>query len=208
MNRDTGEWFWDVCGRNRCEVCGPRKAQSIAGAIGVSEPQRFVRFSLVGPDWQTARARLKRVRYDIRQAGVNWHDCYHVERNPKGTGYHAHLFQHGDFIDQSVLQTLCERRGMGFPFITRWEPTSIRAHGYALKQATGYGLKGAARSATLSEYLANNGGRLVHASRGFWRDGSTGRRLTGMDAARRVYAERRYGPRERFSLAEWKLERG
>jgi hypothetical protein len=159
------------------------------------------------------RARLYRVRYDIRRIGVRWADCYHIERNPRGTGFHAHLFQHGDYIEQSLLQTLCERRGMGFPYITAWRPTSIRAHGYALKEATGYGLKGAARSETLRDYLAMNGGRLVHASREFWRDASAERGvpprpLSGVAAARRVYAERTYGPREAFSLADWKLERG
>lgn len=208
IHRYTGEWFWDVCTRNRCIVCGPRKAHSIAGAIGISEPQRWGRFSLIGDDWQTARARIKRVRYDIRRAGFEWNDCYHVERNPRGTGYHAHWFQHGEYVSQHVLQELCQKRGMGYPFVQKWEPTSIRAHGYVLKQATGYGLKGAHRSDTLREYLANNGGRLVHASRGFWRDGESGGRLAGMDAARRVYAERKYGPREPWSPVDWKLERG
>lgn len=206
INRNTGEWFWDRCGRNSCVKCGPSKARSVAGAVGVCEPERFVRWSLVGDDWQVARARLKRVRYRCRQDVRNWQDCYFIERNPNGTGFHAHGYQWGGFLAQSRLQQHCLREGVGYPWIAKWEPTSVRAYGYAMKHATGYGLKLAQRSETLREYLDWNGGRLIHASRGFWRDGARGGRLAGVDAARRVWRERAFGPSPAWSLADWKLE--
>jgi len=206
VNRYSGEWFWDRCGRNRCLVCGPSKAVSVAGAIGVCDPERFIRWSLVADDWQVARARFKRLRYRCREVVPLWQDCYSVERNPEGTGFHAHGYQWGGFIAQRRLQALCLREGFGFPYIRAWHPTSERAYGYALKAATGYGLKGAQRSETLGEFMALNGGRFVHASRDFWREGAKGPRLAGIDAARAVWRERKFGPAVRWDTSEWRLE--
>jgi hypothetical protein len=54
--------------------------------------------------------------------------------------------------------------------IRRWETKGARA-GYGMKLAgVGYGLKEAEAAATMGTYLRANGQRLVHASRGFWRD--------------------------------------
>jgi hypothetical protein len=194
VNADTGERFWDSCKRHSCLVCGPRAAHVTGLAIAVAVPERFVRLSRVGDDWSTIRSRVKRLTYDVRAAGFSWNVAWHVERNPRGTGHHIHAFQWGDFIDQRKLQRLAQKRGMGFPDIRAWHQVGVVGTAYGMKAATGYGMKGAGES--LLDYLAINGGRLVHASRGFWRDGPTGGRLSGIDAARAVAVGRVHGPRE------------
>ena len=202
VNDETGEWFWDACKRHSCVICGPRAAHVTALAIAVCEPERFVRFSLAGDDWPTIRSRVFRVSYDVRAAGFSWNLAYAVERNPKGTGFLAHAYQWGDFVPQRRLQAICSRRGMGFPDIRSWKQLGAQGTAYAMKAATGYAMKGADRADGLREYLDLNGGRLIHASRGFWRDGPKGGRLAGIDAARAVALERKFGPR---SVGSWRL---
>jgi hypothetical protein len=146
--------------------------------IAYSLPQRFLRFSLVGSDFPVVQARINRVRYDLRALGLAWEDTWVVERNPKGTGFHAHLWQHGSYVRQDVLQEVTQRRGMGIPWIQAWRAPQGASVTYGLKSIT-YGLKGArGGSEGLTEHLTLNGGRLIHASRGFWRNGATGERLT------------------------------
>jgi hypothetical protein len=194
VNLDSGESYWDACKRHSCLVCGPKAAHVTGLAIAVAVPERFVRLSRVGDSWSTIRSRVKRLTYDVRSAGFSWNVAWHVERNPRGTGHHIHAFQWGDFISQRRLQELTARRGMGFPDIRAWHQVGTVGTAYGMKAATGYGMKGAGEA--LTEYLAINGGRLVHASRGFWRDGPEGGRLAGIDAARAVAVGRVHGPRE------------
>jgi hypothetical protein len=204
VNTETGEWFWDRCKRQTCLVCGPRIAFATAGAIALAEPERLVRYSLVGEDWQTIRSRLFRVRYRVRQDGFRWEEAYHVERNPKGTGHHVHAYQHGEFVPQARLQELCRREGLGYPDIRSFRTTGELGAAYGLKAATGYGLKDAQRPEALVEYLRLNGGRLVHTSRAFWRDGQNGGRIRGVRSARHVAQVRRYGSRD-WEAGVWKL---
>jgi hypothetical protein len=182
VNLVSGKVIADGCGRNDCLICGPVKAWRIAQAVGYTQPERFVRLSLVGDTWQERRGRIRRWRYFVRQDGYAWQDVFFVERNPKGTGFHAHLYQHGDWVPQAVLQEHAQRSGMGFPDIRRWREVDHGGYAYGLKSATGYGLKGAARSESLTGYLADNGGRLFHASRDFWRS-PDGTKLAGWKEA-------------------------
>jgi hypothetical protein len=196
VNLDTGEWFWDGCRRHSCVVCGSKAAYLTALAIALAEPERFVRLSLVGDEWQQIRARMYRLTYDVRRAGFGWEMCYHVERNPRGTGFHVHAYQHGDYVPQSLLQELAMKNGMGYPDIRRWTERGVLGTMYGLKAATGYGMKGALKGETLGEYLKLNGGRFAHTTRAFWREGRNGRRLSGVGVARKVAVMRKFGCRE------------
>jgi hypothetical protein len=170
------------CKSNACAFCGPRKAGSIARAIALAEPERAIRLSLVPSEWAPARRAVNRLLEYVREAGYSIEMAWHLEPNPKGTGAHAHCWQHGDFIPQRQLQELSHRAGLGIPYIERVRSQTGRgaAVGYGLK-GMGYGMKAADQAA----YLDLNGGRLVHATRGFWRDGKGGSTLT-LGAARRV----------------------
>ncbi len=166
----TGQVAPARCRANSCPYCCRLNASMIAGAITLAEPERAVRLSLVGTEWQQIRNRLKMLAYRIRQAGfeVSW--AYHVEPNPKGTGNHAHAWQRGDYLPQAQLQELCEREGLGIPYIERVK-TPEAAGRYGLKLAgLDYGLKMADAEESAEVYRRLNGGRLVHASRDFWRD--------------------------------------
>jgi hypothetical protein len=90
---------------------------------------------------------------------------YHVEPNPKETGYHVHAWQHGSKIPKEALQEAAHRAGAGW---TRIEAIRQAANvgAYGLKGLS-YGLKGLTDGA--ARYLELNGGRLTHQSRGYFR---------------------------------------
>jgi hypothetical protein len=168
------------------------KAWKLGLAIAYTEPERFIRLSLVGDDHDTRRNRIKRLAYRVRKDGYSWNVAYGVERNPAGTGHHAHLYQWGSFIPQRRLQELCAREGMGFPDIRKWEPQGTAT--YAMKAAT-YAVKGAQGQDGLAEHLDLNGGRILHVSRGFWRHGSGGGTIDTQREAIRAALEALHGPR-------------
>lgn len=139
--------------------------------------------TLVGEDWQTVRARMKRLQYDLaHEVGVcDW--VWSAEWNPAGTGHHVHAHQRGDFIPQNRLSVLAARNGMGeFARIRRWH-TGTQSEGYALK-GVGYGLKGTAAVESGSRFLAVNGGRLTHQSRGYFEGGVRAAEARGVARAR------------------------
>lgn len=171
QNLDTGEIRAARCRANFCPFCGPVNAGLVGGAITLAGVERMGTLTQVGDDWQTVRARVKRLAYDLRHdtgRALDW--AWHVEPNPRGTGHHVHFFQRGDFLPQQELSRRADQRGMGrVADIRRWE-TKGRS-GYGLKLAgIGYGLKLAEAESTMGTYLRANGGRLVHSTRGFWRD--------------------------------------
>ncbi len=81
---------------------------------------------------------------------------------------------------------------MGIPYIEKWEKRAGQGTGYGVKMAfeVGYGMKLAQAEATKQAYLDANGGRLVHATRGFWRDGKGGTPLKGIRVAQKLWVER------------------
>jgi hypothetical protein len=155
----------------------------------------------VGNDFPTVRARMKRATYDLRGMGVELAWCWQVEPNPAGTGHHVHYWQRGSFVPQHLLSKVAVRRGMGrVATVQRWRPTQA-ATTYGVKLAgVRYGLKLAEESDTMSGYLAANGGRLVHASRGFWRN------REGEHVGQRE-AMKSWGQRPEESGEEWVLIR-
>lgn len=188
MDQLSGEVVPASCGANFCSVCGRRNASETAGAIGLASPDRFILLTDCGGDWQTRRARTNRLVHDLRGEFGPMDVAWHGEPNPKETGHHEHMFQRGaSKIPQRALSSLARRRGFGgICFIRRWRPAGPAAHGYGLKLAgVGYGMKMAEAEESLGVYLGENGGRLVHGSRGFWRD-ENGERCT-LGAAREAF---------------------
>jgi hypothetical protein len=185
VNDATGVKIPARCKANSCPYCGPINAHLVAGAIGIAAPQRAIRYSLVGDSWQERRNKLKKLRFLLRQAGYKTHEAYHVEPNPNGTGHHAHAWQYGDYLPQGKLQELSQQAGMGIPYIEAMKKAKGPVD-YGLK-GIDYGLKGIDADNGLQTYLVANGGRLVHASRGFWRD-QNGNPLAGVREAMANYA--------------------
>jgi hypothetical protein len=113
---------------------------------------------------------------------------------------HLNLFWHGGFVPQSFLVEVAKALGWGPRVsVNKWEPVRASSSGYGMKEAlstsSGYGMKEAratgATSPTLSDslqphqaaFLARNGGRLMHTTRGFWRNGPKGESLGNQRAA-------------------------
>jgi hypothetical protein len=96
--------------------------------------------------------------------------CFTIEKNPKGTGFHAHCLQTGPSIPQAELQDACERSGAGIPYINAIKREGIWTSRYGLKGfgADGYGLKTFRPDADSAEALRINNGRMEHHSREFF----------------------------------------
>lgn len=193
VSESTGQIVAASCDANFCEVCAPRKAWKIGRAISLSTPERAVRLSAlpVEAGWQGVRRSVSRLTEYVRKDGYEWHIAYHVEWNPSGNGMaHAHGWQYGDYVPQARLQELCEKAGQGIPYIQRMRQRVGRGQNvsYGLKGVT-YGLKGAYERESLDGFLEANGGRLVHSTRGFWRDGRGGETLTLEEAKKRASPE-------------------
>lgn len=172
VNLRTGVVVWARCGRLACSYCILRNAYRRAAAIAWAEPQRALTVTLLAgpgdPDpWQTARRRWNRTREYLKRLSVDPGEAVvHVEPNPKGTGFHGHIWQHGPSpIPKAALQEAAHRAGAGW---SRVESIRSRkgAGAYGLK-GLGYGLKGTSDGP--DEYLRVNGRRLTHQSRGFFR---------------------------------------
>jgi hypothetical protein len=183
-NPDTGELRLVPCRRLRCTPCLQSATWRRGLAIAVAAPERFVTLTLVGNDWPTIRGRMKRLRYDLVQelGALEW--VWTVEANPAGTGHHVHAWQRGDFIPQARLSDLADYNGMGFRAdIRKWHEQGGSAYGL---KGVGYGLKGAEAQTAGETYLALNGARLTHQSRGFFVGGVRECEARGVALARQA----------------------
>jgi hypothetical protein len=95
---------------------------------------------------------------------------YTIEKNPAGTGFHAHALQRGSYIQQDLLQEACERARAGIPYINAIKRTGHWTSRYGLKGfgADGYGLKTFRANGQPAEALRINNGRLEHHTRAFY----------------------------------------
>jgi hypothetical protein len=171
VGQETGQIIPARCTASFCGWCGPLRAREVAGAIGLAEPERLVRFSGLRGTWRENQWRIRQVVYDLRRAGYVFEYCVHCEWNPKETGYHAHLYQVGSYVPQAFLQSCCVGHGLGLPDIRAFHARGGPGEAYGLKLAgLDYGLKLSKRKEALERYLRLNGGRLSHQSRRFFRN--------------------------------------
>lgn len=184
QSESTDVCFRARCGANFCPWCAPINAAQTARAMALAAPQRMIRLSLVPHQFRRTQLVVASLQKWARRNYGTFEMAFHVEPNPKGTGNHIHAWQHGPSkIPQDKLQEACERVGLGYPDIRRWRDRGGKT-GYGLK-GIGYGMK----HEDLEMFLSLNGGRLVHHSRGFFRDGANGERLTLGEAKRRAMPE-------------------
>lgn len=171
VNVETGEVRLVGCGSNTCPACCRINAWQRALAIAWAKPERAITLTLVAraedeDPWQTSRRTVNRWREWIKRLGGDpGQTIVHVEPNPRETGYHAHLWQHGSRIDFALSDAAARRAGCGWVHVEAIRNGS-GVGAYGLK-GLAYGLKGV--NAGQSEYLRVNGGRLTHQSRGFFR---------------------------------------
>lgn len=175
LNLTTGQVVPARCGKLSCAYCAKRNAYRRSLAIALAKPERALTLTLVADadeqdPWTVARRRVNRTREWLKRMDVNpgeW--VTHVEPNPQGTGFHAHIWQHGSYIAKDALQEAGHHAGTGWTRVDRVRQTASAAS-YGLK-GMAYGLKGVTgqQDASTLEYLRVNGGRLTHQSRAFFR---------------------------------------
>lgn len=197
ISMSTGTIYPTRCTRNSCWYCVQINAKRRALAISLAKPERAILLTQVGEDWPTVQARMNRLRYNLVEAlGKDLEMTYSVEPNPLGTGHHVHAWERGAYIPQALLSAAANRVGMGgFARISKIR-SDVGASKYGLK-GVGYGLKGAMQSDAARQYIAENGKRLTHQTRGFFLDAA------GVPSPVRV-AEREAGRLIAKDLGPWK----
>lgn len=134
-------------------------------------------------DWDKLRQKVRKLRFTLAaKDGLKCDLAWTVERNPKGTGFHIHALQKGDYIPQPLLQ---DRWGHVVHIQKiRTDPQKVAS--YATKEAlrvAGYTVKGSTGSpASIATHLRLNGGRIVHVGKGYlgeWTQEETWKALRG-----------------------------
>lgn len=160
----TGQRFPGACNTYACPRCGPMKAYGYGQLAAASRPERFVTLTGLSGDWQQDRERVKNFCHALRKRGYRWLMFWAVEENPKGTGYHGHCVQHGDFVPWKVLLRLWDSRLQVERIHVDVEATKYVIKGAA---ASNYVTKGT--TSDLDKHRSMNGGRSAHWSRGYMR---------------------------------------
>lgn len=159
--------------------------------MALARPTHMYLLTLVGEDWRTIRANMTSFVRRVRRSVVEFQHAWHVEANPDGTGTHIHGWCWGTIPAQHVLREAAVLSGMGsYASIRPWrlDASDDPLIAYGMKSVTGPQL---GRSSEAQEFLALNGGRVMHASRGFYRDAATGELLrTRRDAERQARLHR------------------
>ncbi len=110
------------------------------------------------------------------------------DQNPAGTGHHIHAWQWGDPLDQGLLRDAALSAGMGdFAEVHPRRAPAGAALTYGMKTVIDGSPVGTELPDATWDYLRLNGGRLLHATRGFWRD-ETGQQLGEVRDALRAVA--------------------
>jgi hypothetical protein len=199
FNRELGAVAMARCKTNTCPYCAPIEAMLCGGAIALAKPTRAIHLTQVGDEWQTTRNRVKQFTSRMRREGYRLDWAYHVEPNPKGTGRHLHGYQRGDFLPQDLVSSVADSCGMGkVAWITKFEPPADGAQYGTKLVGIDYGLKMNEAEESARTFLAANGGRMVHATRGFWQDDDGN--PCGLGEAKKAWAKSR-GPQ----VGTWEL---
>lgn len=182
VNLATGQVVAGGCYSQKCFVCVQTIAWRYACAIGLARPEQHIVLTMAGEDWTKIKLNLTAFRRAIRRQHPGFRDAYHVEPNPRGTGTHVHMWSWGALLDTPAVSDVASRAGMGREALV--SPREL-APGAPLS----YGVKAVLDAAqtdgmdpAVEQFLLLNGGRLAHASRGFWRD-ADGSPIAGVRAA-------------------------
>ena len=187
------------CRRLRCGYCGPRLALSTVRAIELAAPHSSAVVTLphdATPDNERAILRafasvLGAVANDLRADGLIFEYCYTVELSAS-LRPNLHALHHGDRISSIRLRSALARAGgQGNTEPLEFPKTMCR---YIVKlPLAGHDDPSVDASAALDLHARLNGGKILHASRRFWRD-ANGSPLSGVRAARLVARSQPTGP--------------
>lgn len=197
VNDVTGEDQMAQCGRNPCGYCGPWKARQVAKALGKSRPVRAIIVTQAGSSGREVGARIHRAVSTIRGICHPFEYAFVVHR--KAGVLHAHIAQHGGSFPDRLLSRAFRRQGTG---LVLWEyvrsPDDFAAYLMRLPMS-GLRLNVPDAAEVMREHLIDNGERMIHGSRGYWRD-DEGRPLGGMRAALAHLQRERTPPGSRWRV--------
>lgn len=198
-----------ACGSLTCPVCVEVEAWKWGVQIGWVAPSRYAVLTGLHDDWQANRAAIKHLFKITDRAGYHLRAVYSIEHNPANTGHHLNLWWWGPDVPQAFLSEAAVRVGWKpVAEVKRWRSRSCDRYG--LKEVL-YGVKEALQGGSeayysqthvtgpVARFLANNGGRLMHARTGnnsFWRAGVGGPVYSSKKEHWRAYAESRWGSLE------------
>lgn len=175
----SGELHPACCHRLTCHVCVRVRALRVALAIGMSRPTHATVLTRLPPRWVEAHPLMRAFLKEARRLQPSLQAAYHLEMNRDGRKAHAHFWFHSLKRDESWLTATKSALGLA----EYGELEAVRRPG---GMAIGYGVKEALRGPTAARALLDlNGHRLVHGTRGFWRD-QDGNTLKGSRAAEKV----------------------
>lgn len=191
----TGEVFWRRCRSLRCPFCLPIQARQRAAAAALAAPTHFLTLTRTGPAFPAIRRAMNRFRECCCRLGSHFEWFWAAEGNPRRSGTHVHGWLRLTVgVDVEVAHEAAGRAGLG-PVLELAEAKGpMGARGgrlegvdqavYVLKETLTGPAGGLTLTASQDKFLELNGGRLGHASRGFWTD-RFGRRLPGVREAER-----------------------
>ena len=158
--------------------------------------ERAILITNVPGTWLAAKPLITKLARKLRAEGYQFQWAYNIEENPKGSGYHTHMWQRGDYIPREHLSEISESIGMGYT----WVEPMRQPHGIPLPYSMKLGLVDGASTrhqadTQLALYGQRNGGRIVRASRDMFLDRAGNRTtLTGaLREARLLYQVARRG---------------
>ena len=202
VDRVTGDVINTGCGSLQCPACLPWRALECARALAYVRPQHQLVLTGLATTRPVIIDQMNAFRRTLRRRLGFWEDAYHVESNPSGIGYHAHVWVPGTVaLTYEEVALAAKRAGMGLVLeeITA-APITTESDLPLLKYGLKVPLEAPAVDADqvsdrIQHYLDINGGRLVSQTRGFWVDPDTGGRLGGRRQASTAALRQHYNTR-------------
>lgn len=179
-----------MCRRNSCVYCAPIKGWEVGAAIAFARPDQFVTFTLTPSTWDETQHTLTIMRQRLQRPrrGFRFEWAYSREQGRFG-GFHVHAWVHGDRVPSpGDWAAEADISHLGWPHVAEITPARSLYYGHKMLVDSAE-LPMDAAQASIDQFLELNGGRLVHTSAGFWRDGN-GRRLGTRDLAVKLALER------------------
>lgn len=185
VNLFTGELTPKSCYRLVCPVCVVIRAQRVGRAIGMARPTHATALTLLGRNWDSARCHLQSFFRVARRSEPQLQYAYHMEVAEGATEVHAHVWLHSISGGDVWLDVAKATAGIG----DFGELQGIHA---PMGLPLTYGMKEVVEGDVRARrFLELNGHRLVHASRGFWRD-HRGLPVGGQKSAETLASRTRY----------------
>lgn len=202
VDMETGELRPSWCKANLCPYCAWVNTRKIARAVGASDSSVFFTLTQAGDRWPLIQRRMNRLMEFLRRSDYEVQWAWKVECNesrwsdPARHDHHVQGFAHGTRLpSETVIASEAER--VGFGLVSQF---LVLKHGEKHNPRYLWGKKAhEVHLLNLGHHLEMNGGRLVHASRSFWRfqkEPMPNMRAV-LAAVRADFSEREHGLRHR-----------